>query len=293
MAVSDELGVEREITLDGGTVEYRERGDGQPIVFVHPIFTNGDHWRDVVPPLADQYRCITPDWPLGSHTLPMDHDADLSPPGLARLVAGFLDALDLCDVTLVGNDTGGAISQLVVAAHPKRVGRVVLVSCDAFEVFPPRLFAYFKLMARTPGASFVAAQSLRLRPFLPITYGWVTHRLDKAAGDSYIRPLARHRRIRRDANKVIRGIHPRHTLAAAEKFAGFDRPVLVVWGEDDRIFPESLGSRLAYAFPNARVERVAGARTFVPEDRPAQLAALIRDFVAEAGQGAPPVSARA
>jgi pimeloyl-ACP methyl ester carboxylesterase len=66
----------------------------------------------------------------------------------------------------------------------------------------------------------------------------------------------------------------------------------VVWGEDDRIFPESLGSRLAYAFPNARLERVAGARTFVPEDRPAQLAALIRDFLVDAGQGAPPVTAR-
>ena len=160
MAVSDELGAEREVALDGGKVRYRERGDGAPIVFVHPIFTNGDHWRDVVPPLADQYRCITPDWPLGSHEIPMEPRRRPQP---SRRSLGWWPsswtALDLRDVTLVGNDTGGAISQLVVAGHPERVGRVVLVSCDAFEVFPPRLFAYLKLMARTPGASFVAAQS--------------------------------------------------------------------------------------------------------------------------------------
>lgn len=298
MSVSEELGSRHEVRLDSGTVAYRERGEGDPIVFVHPIFTNGDLWRDVVPPLAEQYRCITPDWPLGSHSVPMDRDADLSPPGLASLVAGFLDALDLHEVTLVGNDTGGAISQLVVARHPERVGRLVLVSCDAFEVFPPRLFAYLKLTGRMPGGVFLAAQSLRWRLLrrLPITYGWLTHGpLDRDAGDSYVRPLARHREIRRDAKKVVRGVHPRHTLAAAERFGAFDRPALVVWGEDDRVFPRSLGERLAYALPQARLKVVAGARTLVAEDRPAQLAGLIRDFMAEtdASAPAPPATASA
>jgi len=172
----------------------------------------------------------------------------------------------------------------------------VLVSCDAYEVFPPRLFAYMKLMARTPGASFMAAQLLRSRALrrLPITYGWVTHApLDREAGDSYIRPLARHRATRRDANKVLRGMHPRHLLEASEHFRAFDRPVLVVWGGDDRVFPRSLGERLAYAFPRARLEIVAGARTFVPEDRPVQLAGLIRDFLADGDQDAPRATARA
>ena len=296
MSVSDELGSRHEVRLDSGTLAYRERGKGDPIVFVHPIFTNGDLWRDVVPPLAEQYRCITPDWPLGSHSVPMDRDADLSPPGLADLVSGFLDVLDLHDVTLVGNDTGGAISQMVVARHPERVGRLVLVSCDAFEVFPPRLFAYLKLTARMPGGVFLAAQSLRWRLLrrLPITYGWLTHGpLDRAAGDSYVRPLARHREIRRDAKKVVRAVHPRHTLAAAERFGAFDRPALVVWGEDDRVFPLSLGERLAYALPRARLQIVAGARTLVSEDRPAQLAGLIRDFMSGTQENAPRVTAGA
>ncbi|MBA2327878.1 MAG: alpha/beta hydrolase [Actinobacteria bacterium] len=298
MSVSEERGSRHEVRLDSGSIAYRERGAGDPIVFVHPIFTNGDLWRDVVPSLAEQYRCITPDWPLGSHSVRMDRDADLSPPGLADLVGGFLDALDLHDVTLVGNDTGGAISQLVVARHPERVARLVLVSCDAFEVFPPRLFAYLKLTARMPGGVFLAAQSLRWRLLrrLPITYGWLTHApLDREAGDSYVRPLARHRDIRRDAKKVVRGLHPRHMLAAAERFGAFDRPALVVWGEDDRVFPRSLGERLAYALPRARLKIVAGARTLVSEDRPAQLAGMIRDFMAgtDLSAPAPPATASA
>jgi pimeloyl-ACP methyl ester carboxylesterase len=293
MSISEELGSRHDVRLGGGTVEFRERGEGEPIVFVHPIFTNADLWRDVVPTLAERHRCITPDWPLGSHSVPMDRDADLSPPGLADLVAEFLEALDLRDATLVGNDTGGAISQLVVARHPERVGRLVLVSCDAFEVFPPRLFGYLKLTARTPGGTFLAAQSLRSRLIrrLPITYGWVAHTpLDRAAGDSYVRPLVRHRGTRRDANKVLRGMDARHTLAASERFRDFDRPVLVVWGGDDRVFPRSLGERLAYVFPRARMQVVAGARTFVAEDRPAQLAGLIRDFMAGVEDVAPPVT---
>jgi pimeloyl-ACP methyl ester carboxylesterase len=296
MSISEELGSRHAVRLGGGTIEYRERGEGDPIVFVHPVFTNADLWRDVVPTLAERHRCITPDWPLGSHSVPMDRDADLSPPGLADLVGEFLDALDLRDVTLVGNDTGGAISQVVVARHPERIGRLVLVSCDAFEVFPPRLFGYLKLTARTPGGTFLAAQSLRSRLVrkLPITYGWISHvPLDRAAGESYVRPLIRFRGTRRDANKVLRGLHPRHTLAASERFRDFDRPVLVVWGEDDRIFPRSLGERLAYAFPRARLKLVPGARTLVAEDRPAQLAGLIRDFMEGVEHVAPPVTTSA
>ena len=140
MSLSSKLGEEKSVRLPQGTIRYRERGRGTPIVFVHGVLANGDLWRDVVPRLAETHRCITPDWPLGSHEVPMEATADLSTPGLARLVADFLAALDLRDVTLVANDTGGAVCQLVVTSHPERIARLVLTSCDAFEVFPPRPF---------------------------------------------------------------------------------------------------------------------------------------------------------
>jgi pimeloyl-ACP methyl ester carboxylesterase len=282
VAISDQLGPARRVALSGGTIEYRETGTGPTVVFVHGVFVNGDLWREVVPWLRRGFRCITPDWPFGSHSIPMRPDADLRPPALAALVAELLTALDLHDVTLVGNDTGGAVCQLVAADHAERVGRVVLVSCDAFEVFPPTPFGLLKLMTRVPGATFLAAQSLRWRPFqrLPITYGRVVHELPpRAIAASYTRSLRAARAIRRDARKVVRGLDPRHTLGVAERLHRFAGPALVAWGGDDELFPRALAERLAERFRRAQLEIVDDARTFVPEDHPRQLGVLIERFV--------------
>ena len=126
MAISNELGEQHEVTLPQGTISYRERGTGDPIVFVHGALVNADLWRKVVPELAKDFRCIAPDLPLGSHERAMPADADLSPPGVAKLIADFLAALDLDNVTLVGNDTGGAICQVRrhAAPGPDRAARV-------------------------------------------------------------------------------------------------------------------------------------------------------------------------
>src|SRR6187431_3451552 len=110
MAISEALGQEKEVQLPQGTIRYRERGTGEPIVFVHGALVNADLWRKVVPELAKDFRCITPDWPLGSHEVPMNADADLTTAGVAQLINDFLVALDLENVTLVGNDSGGALS---------------------------------------------------------------------------------------------------------------------------------------------------------------------------------------
>src|SRR5437764_11087219 len=132
MSVSDELGEPRQVETPAGTIDYRDRGEGSPIVFVHGVGVNGDLWRRVVPRLADQYRCIAPDLPWGSHSIPLHEDADLSLPGMARICAEFLHVMDLEEVTIVANDTGGAVSQVLVASYGERVRRLVLTSCDTF-----------------------------------------------------------------------------------------------------------------------------------------------------------------
>jgi pimeloyl-ACP methyl ester carboxylesterase len=282
VARSDELGQPRTVRLPASEIAYRERGDGPPVVFVHGLLVNADLWRAVVPAVADAgFRCLAPDWPLGSHELAMAPDADLTPPGLARLIGAFLDALDLSDVTLVANDTGGALVQVLMPSRPDRVGRVVLVSCDALERFFPPAFRFLPIMARLPGSGWLLAQSLRPRVFqrLPITYGWLTHRpIPAEVMDSYLQPARRSPGVRRDVRRFLRAVHPRHTLAAAESFGTFDRPVLLAWGQDDRLFPMSLAERVAALLPDARVVPVAGARTFVPEDQPDVLAELVAEF---------------
>jgi pimeloyl-ACP methyl ester carboxylesterase len=296
MAISEELGSAARVELSSGPIHYRDRGEGEAIVFVHGVFVNGDLWRGVVSRLADRYRCVTPDWPLGSHPEAMHADADLSTPGLARIVAEFLDALGLERVTLVGNDTGGAVCQLVLADHRQRVGRLVLTSCDAFEVYPPPPFGFLRVLPSIPGAAFVLAQSLRIRALrrLPIAYGWVMNRQpSRAVSDSYTRPPLS-KAIRRDSKKMLKGISPEHTIGAAQRFADYEGPVMLAWAENDKLFPHSLADRLSEVLPQARREVVGGSRTFVAEDQPDRLADLIDRFIGDTpvipdAEGVPPV----
>ncbi|MGH2578983.1 MAG: alpha/beta fold hydrolase, partial [Actinomycetota bacterium] len=163
MASSDALGIVHDVTLSEGRIRYRERGDGPPVVYVHGLLVNADLWRAVVPAVAEAgFRCIAPDWPLGSHELAVP-DADLSPLGVATLIAAFLDRLDLRDVTVVANDTGGAIIQILMTKNPERVSRVVLTPSDSLERFFPPTFATLPKLARVPGSMWLLAQLLRVR----------------------------------------------------------------------------------------------------------------------------------
>jgi pimeloyl-ACP methyl ester carboxylesterase len=266
-----------EIELSQGTVRYRDQGAGTPIVLIHGLLVNGNIWDRLTPLLTTRSRCIVPDLPLGSHPLPMHADADLSVPGLARLIAEFIDRLELEDVTLVGNDTGGALCQLVAAHHPQRLGRLVLTSCDSFENFPPRAIRPVLRVMKLPGALAMTSLLGRLRvvrraafSMMPLTMQPIPDEQVK----SWVAPLA-DRRIRADLAKVLRSIDPAHTLAAAQRLREFDRPALIAWGAEDRFFPFSDAERLAAALPNARLDRVPNARTFVQLDAPERLAELI------------------
>ena len=273
-----------EVRLAQGTIRYRDLGSGKPIVLVHGLLTNGDLWREVAPGLAERFRVIVPDWPFGSHQLPLAPGADLSPPGLAKLIADFLGALDLEDVTLVGNDTGGALSQLVAVHHPERLGRLVLTPCDAYENFLPAMFRPLEILARIPGAVFLVAQSLRPRAArrLPFAYGWLTKRpIPDDLSDAWMAPVLTNSAIRRETAAILKGVSNRYTLEAAKRFGEFTKPVLLAWAPEDRFFKLRYAERMMSAFPNARLERIEDSFTFVPLDQPERTAELIAAFAGE------------
>jgi pimeloyl-ACP methyl ester carboxylesterase len=288
MARSPELGEIHEVDLPTARLRYHDRGVGPPVVFVHGLLVNADLWRHVVPAVAGAgFRCLAPDWPLGAHELPVP-DADLSPPGVADLVAAFLDRLDLRGVTVVANDTGGAITQLLMTRHPERIARVVLTSCDSFERFFPPPFSVLPALARLPGVVPALVQSMRIRALhrLPIAFGWVAKRpIPAEVTDSYLRPARESAAVRADLRRFVRGVHRRYTLAAAERLPGFTAPVLLAWAEEDKLFPVALARRLAELLPDATLTTIADSYTFVPEDQPARLTTLIVDF-ARAGTAA-------
>lgn len=277
-----------QISLPAGTIRYRDSGAGAPIVFVHGALVDSRLWRKVIALLDGEFRCLAPDLPLGSHRLSMPADADLSPPGLARLVADFLVALDLDRVTLVGNDTGGAICQLVATRHPERLARLVLTPCDAYENFPPPAFRYLPVVARIPGGIAGLAQSMRIRPArrLPFAFGWLSKRaVPTEVMDGWIEPLLADPEVRRDAAKVLRGMSRRYTLEAAELLRGFDRPTLLAWAREDRFFKLRDAERLAEAIPDSRLVEIDDSFTFVSEDQPERLAEAISKFIGETSGG--------
>jgi pimeloyl-ACP methyl ester carboxylesterase len=274
----------KEARLPQGTIRYRETGSGAPLLLVHGFMVNSLLWRKMVPTLAQDFRVIAPDWPMGSHPIAMGPNADLTPPGFAKLIADFMAELDLRDVILVGNDTGGGMCQIVVVNHPERVGRLVLTPSDAYENFPPPLFRPLKLVARIPGGIRAMIASLRPAPArrLPMTYGWVSKRpIDDAILNAWLDPARRDAGVRADIRALLLGISPKYTLAAAERLHEFDKPVLVAWATEDKFFPFEHGERLAATFPNARFERIEDSRTFAPEDQPERTAQLIADFARE------------
>jgi pimeloyl-ACP methyl ester carboxylesterase len=272
-----------EVQLPQGTIRYREQGTGEPIVLVHGLLTNGELWREVIPRLAADFRVIAPDWPLGSHRVPLQAGADLSPLGVARLIADFMARLELERVTLVGNDTGGAMCQLVAVHHPERLGRLVLTPCDAYEEFPPKAFVPLMAAARVPGAIFAILQSLRVPAArrLPLAYGWVSKRADAQLTRSWIEPALQSAAIRRDAASFLSRASNRYTLEAAERFSEFKKPVLLAWAPEDRFFKMDLAKRLEQAFPDVRMELIEDSYTFVPIDQPARTAELIGAFARE------------
>jgi pimeloyl-ACP methyl ester carboxylesterase len=272
------------IELSAGTIEYLDTGGAGPVlVLLHGLMMDASLWDGAIADLSADHRCIAPTLPLGAHRRAMRPGADLSLPAIARLIAEFMDRLGLRDVTLVGNDTGGALAQLLMAGGSSQVGRVVLASCDAFDNFPPGLTGKTLLLAgKLPAPMFgLVMQQMRvgLVRRLPIAFGWLTKRGD-ATTARWMRPVLRQPEIRRDTVRMLRaaaadtGI----LLTAAEHLAGFTQPTLIVWASQDRVMPPEHGRRLAELLPDARLVEVADSYTLIPLDQPQRIAQLIREL---------------
>ncbi len=270
----------RQIDLPAGTVRYREAGEGKPIVFVHGYLVDGRLWDGVVDRLSDRFRCLAPDWPIGAQQIAMKPDADLSPYGIAAIIASFLEALDLEDVTIVGNDSGGAMSQVLVTRHPERIGRLVLTNCDLYENFPPGIFKAMPPIAALPGGMAVLSAPFRIgalarAAFKPFSKNPIPPELVA----SWMEPARVDPGVKHDAKKVTVGMNKRYTLEAAEKLRGSELPVLIAWAPGDRFFPIKHAQRLAAETPNARLVEIPGASTFIALDQPQPLAEEIASFV--------------
>jgi pimeloyl-ACP methyl ester carboxylesterase len=269
------------VDLPHGTLHYHQAGSGPPLVFLHGYLQGANLWDPVVQLLEGEFRCITPELPFGAHPTPLRPAADLSTAGVGRLVADFLQALDLHQVILVGNDSGGAIAQVVAARHPQRLGGLVLATCDAFDNHPPRLFRPLITAART-GALTPLLASLKLRPVrsLPSAYGWLSHRRPPhRLIDRWLANYFADRGVRRDTRRLLAALGDDAFMGqVAAELAGFGKPALLAWATDDRFFPLAHARRLAGILPDAHLELIHASRTWVMRDQPRWTAQLIGQF---------------
>ncbi|MFF0265843.1 alpha/beta fold hydrolase [Kribbella sp. NPDC004536] len=273
-----------EIRLSSGTLQYVDSGTGGPtVVLLHGLLMDASLWDGVIADLAADHRCIAPTLPFGAHQQPLDPGADLSLPGIARLVVEFLDRLELEDVVLVGNDTGGALVQLFLRDGSKRVARAVLASCEAFDNLPPGLTGKTLALSGklSPGLFGAFMQQLRIRAVRrsPLAFGTLTKRGDAVAA-RWIKPVLERAEIRAETVRMLRAVFADRGLLeeTAPQLARFEQPALVVWAADDRVMPVAHGRRLAELLPQSRFELIEDSYTPMPLDQPERFAQLIRQF---------------
>ena len=273
------------VDIDAGTIHYDTAGpsDGRPVLFIHGYAMGASLWGPLSARLAERnLRCIAPNWPLGAHPQALRAGADRTLPGIAAMVGAFMGALGLEDVVLVGNDTGGLVSQLVAVNHPDRLGALVLTSCDAFEHFPPPIINPFIVAAKTAITFRVALQPMRLRAFRHYAYGKLAHRDIHGLVREWVKPALRDAAVAEDLRCLTRSLNQQTSLDAGTRLSGFTKPALVAWSADDLFFPVEDGERVAKTLPNARFELIDGARTYSMIDQPDRLADLVAEFASTA-----------
>jgi pimeloyl-ACP methyl ester carboxylesterase len=185
---------------------------------------------------------------------------------------------------MVGNDSGGAMTQVMVTRHPERVARLVLTNCDSHENFPPGIFKALPPLARVPGVMRAFAEPLRLEFVRRTAYApFAKSRIPDELAESWVRAGLEDGAIRHDTRKLTAGMNKEHTLAAAERLRDFRHPALLAWAPGDRFFPISYAERLAQDIPDSRIVEIEDAKTFVALDQPERLAEAIDEFMRETG----------
>jgi pimeloyl-ACP methyl ester carboxylesterase len=271
------------VEVAAGTVEYREEGDpdGAPVVLLHGVLMNDRQWDLALPLLPSGYRYLLPVLPLGGHRVPMREDADLTMPGMVGIVADFLDALELTDVTLVVTDWGGPIF-LTDMGRDKRVAKMVICPSEAFENFPPGLPGKITwLVTRTPMTVALAMRQLRI--------GWIRNRylmfgmmakkaIPQRIVDGWFDAALQDKRIRLDLIKYCRTRFVKAELVrATERMADFDGEVLVLWSHNP-VMPDLHATRLA-DLAKGKLRYVDDANVLIMLDAPEQTAREIGDFL--------------
>jgi pimeloyl-ACP methyl ester carboxylesterase len=273
----------KSVDVTAGTIEYREDGDpsGPPVVLLHGLLMNDAQWNLAMPLLPSGFRYLLPILPMGGHRIPMRQNADLTLPGMVDVVADFLDALDVADVTLVVTDWGGPLF-LTDVGRDKRVARLVICPSEAFDNFPPGFPGKVAWLAsRNTLTVSLAMRQLKIgwlrRQWL--MFGQMAKKpVPQDIVDKWLTAGLIDRRIRQDLVKYCRTKFDKADLIrATNRLADFDGGVLVLWSRNP-VMPDDHATRLA-DLTGGTLRYIDDANVLVMLDQPEQTALEIGAFL--------------
>jgi pimeloyl-ACP methyl ester carboxylesterase len=256
-------------------------GPGRAALFVHGVGTSSYLWRNVIGQLGGQRRCVAVDLPSHGQT-PAAADQDFSLPGLARFLADCCDALELTDVDLVANDTGGAVAQVFAAGHPERLHTLTLTNCETQGNIPPKTFLPTVLLARmglfAPLARWLARDTRRARKLVFGSGYQDVRTLPDDVVRAWLEPVLGTPEAAREFQRLIVATQRARDLrAVGPTLARLQVPTLIVWGTGDVTFRRKWAYRLRDTIPGATdVVEIDGARLFFPDERATELTAELR-----------------
>jgi pimeloyl-ACP methyl ester carboxylesterase len=275
------MATKHSVVTPSGRISYSEAGDGPVALFVHGVLLNGHLWRHQLAQLSDLRRCIAVDL-LAHGDTQIPPDQDVSVTANAKMLREFLDALQIEQVDLVGNDSGGGIAQIFAALHPSRLRSLTLTDCDAQDNWPPEAFKPFLEMAAAGGLrgaldAMLADKSVyRSAQALGPAYEHPEKLADETI-EAYLRPLVSTEQRTRDFQRFLAAFDCKHTLAVEAQLRKVKAPTLIVWGTDDVYFEVKWSHWLAEAIPGTRRRvELKGARIFFPEERAAEFNGELR-----------------
>jgi pimeloyl-ACP methyl ester carboxylesterase len=255
-------------------------GSGRPALFIHGVSTSSYLWRNVIDQLDGQRRCVAVDLPLHGQT-PAAADQDFSLPGLARFVADFCDALDLTDIDLVANDTGGAIAQVFAVGNPQRLHTLTLTNCEAHNNLPPKQLLPGVMLARMGLFALLAPRMVRdITKARKRVYGGGYQNVTNLSEDivrAWLDPTVATAASARQFQCLITSLQARDLLAIESALAHLHVPTLIVWGTGDKFFSREWAYWLRDTIPGATsVIEIDGARLFFPDERGPEFTAALR-----------------
>ena len=264
--------IPRSVQTAFGRISYMEQGTGPVALFVHGVLLNRYLWRHQLAELSDIRRCIAVDL-LAHGDTEIALDQDVSVTANAEMLKQFLDTLDIDQVDLVGNDSGGGIAQIFAALYPGRVRSLTLTDCDTHDNWPPEAFKPFLAMAAGGGLrgtldAMLSDKSVyRSAQALGPAYEHPEQLSDDSI-EQYLSPLVRSGQRTRDLQRFLAAFDNKHTVAVEAQLKTLKAPTLIVWGTDDVYFDVKWSRWLADTIPGTR-RRVEfkGARIFFPEER--------------------------